>query len=274
MLCPQLAPLATPKRGTMQKRILIPRLLCAAAILICCATGAFAGDTLTLLNPPNNGDAAGGVYTSPYNISVNGTPMQLICDDFTTDISVGESWSATPTTLVDLSASSVMNLKFGNPAKEPPGTSLLYANTAEDYAIAAVLVAELTSMPNLTPDQIAGYSFAIWDVFDSTLVGSSTCSDPYGTLTGAQCTDAMKDLTAAESLANTALSGGVYDLNNVSGLSIESLTVYTPNPLSSSQEFLQVSMPEAPFPAILGVDLLGGLGLIAVLRRRKTRILD
>jgi hypothetical protein len=241
---------------------------------MCCGTGAFAASTLTLLNPPNNGDAAGGVYTSPYNISVDGTPTQLICDDFTTDISVYEQWTASVTTLTDLTAGSVSGLKFGNSGNEPSGTSLLSTNTAQDYAIAAVLDAELMWTPNLTADQIAGYSFAIWDIFDSTLLQSTCCgtSDPYGALTSQQWMDATTDLTVAEGLANTALSGGVYDLNNivVDGQSIGSLTVYTPivPPGPNAQEFLKVTAPEASTPVLLGVDLLGFLALAGFLRKR------
>jgi len=255
------------------RRLVIPRFLCAVAILLCCGA-AFAQDTLTLLNPPNNGDNAGGVYTSPYNINVyNGvtnTPMQLVCDDFTTDISVGESWQADPTTLTDLTASSVMNLKFGNASDEPAGTALMYANPDEDYAVAAVLVAQLMTTPGLSNDQVAGYSFAIWNLFhDGLVVSPTSCGDdPYGSLTAAQCSDAYNDLTTAAGLIGSG-SGG-YDLNNivVNGQSISSLTVYTPNPTSAAQEFLLVSMPEASFPAVLGADLLCVLGLIAFLRRR------
>ncbi len=265
----------------MHHRTLISRsLLCAAVLLVCCGTGLLAQDTLVLLNPPNNGDSAGGVYTSPYNISVNGTPMQLICDDFTTDISVGESWPASANTFTYLDSSNVTALKFGNAGDEPNGTNLLSSNTVEDYGIAAVLAAELMSTPGLSSDQIAGYSFAIWDVFDNGLVGSSSCgNDPYGSLTSAQCTDASNDLTAAENVVTAALNASGNDtlyLNqlSVNGSPISSFTVYTPvvPPGPNAQEFLQVRMDEPSFPAVLAFDLLGVLGLVACLRLRIIRI--
>ena len=164
----------------MHHRTLISRsLLCAAVLLVCCGTGLLAQDTLVLLNPPNNGDSAGGVYTSPYNISVNGTPMQLICDDFTTDISVGESWPASANTFTYLDSSNVTALKFGNAGDEPNGTNLFSSNTVEDYGIAAVLAAELMSTPGLrfrtkslgTALQFGMYSTMAW--LDQVLVGTT-----------------------------------------------------------------------------------------------------
>lgn len=73
----------------------------AATVLVCCATAAFA-DVSMQLTGVNSGYVMGGVYTSPYSITVGGTPMLLICDDFTTNISLGYSWSASTTSLTDL----------------------------------------------------------------------------------------------------------------------------------------------------------------------------
>jgi len=57
----------------------------------------------------------------------------------------------------------------------------------------------------------------------------------------------------------------------IGGKAIASLTIYTPTApkgLDSSQEFLQVSMPEPSYPAILGLDLLAAIGLMVAFRRR------
>jgi len=256
---------------------MLKSLYLAATLLVCCGTGAFASDSLTLLSPPNSGYTEGGVYTSPYNISVNGTPMQLICDDFTTDITVGETWPASPTTLTVINASSVAGLKFANASYN--GSILGGAtNVVQDYAIAAVLAAELLLLPNSDTAEAAAYSYAIWDVFDSTLLGTSyqTMSDPYGTLTQLQWDAAIADLQSAISLVGTVPAGGGVDLNNISinGTSIASVTIYTPVPQSGAQEFLGVSMPEPSYPAVLAVDLLAVVGLIVVLRRRLTGIFN
>ena len=130
----------------------------------------------------------GGVYTSPYGISINGGPTALmICDDFTTDISVGLTWTATGTTLTQMSNSSVAGLKFAtSPYSTTPGIVGGPANVAADYATAAVLAAQLISMPNVgTPAenaQVAGeLSYALWGVFDTALLQDT--STGYGNLT-------------------------------------------------------------------------------------------
>ncbi len=265
----------------------VSRLLCAAVILICCATGAFADANLQLLSPPNSGYTEGGVYTSPYNISVNGTATQLICDDFTTDIS-GGTWSATVSTITTIDSATVAGFKFDS---SPYNANILggAANVVQDYAVAAVLAAELLSLPNTNTAEAGALSFALWDVFDPSLLGSSygTMSDPYGPIDKTQWTNAMTDLANAiaqvdgvmtggtnagsvtnpTSLANVEIeSGGSV---NLSSLNISGLTVYTPTPDASvSQEFLHVTTPEASTPVLLAVDLFGFVAIAAFLRKR------
>jgi hypothetical protein len=269
------------------KRTLISALWCAATLAFS-GSAAFA-QTLTLLNPPNSGYTEGGVYTTPYNISVNSTPMQLICDDFTTDISIGESWTTTATTLSTVDAATVTGLKFD---QSMYNSSILggTGDVVQDYAVAAVLAGELLALPNTDSANAGALSFAIWDVFDSTLLGTSYAgmSDPYGTITQAQWAAAMTDLTSAIATVDGVLtggsnsssvtlngqtvklwSGGVVSLNS---LGINSLTAYTPSPNAGvAQEFLSVSTPEASTPILLVVDLAGVLGLIGFLKRRQAK---
>lgn len=256
---------------------MLKSLYLAGTLLLFCGGGAFAQDSLTLLSPPNTGNAnAGGVYTSPYNISVNGVALQLVCDDYLNDISVGETWLANVTTLTTLTSSSVSSLLFGSTGSSgstPPSAAPVYSNIAEDYAVAAVLVAELMLLPNYDSVAAEGYSFAIWDVFDTNA----------GAPTGLASL-ASGDLTAAENLVTAAMKpDGSVDLSQISvnGQSIASLTVYTPtNDIpnggggSVPQEFLQVSMPEPSYPAVLAVDLLAIVGLMVALRRRITGIFN
>jgi len=262
-----------------------PRTLFAAGLMVCCGTGSLA-QTLTLLNPPNTGYTEGGVYTSPYNISVNGTPTQLICDDFTTDISIGESWLTSATTITDINSTTVEGLKFDSATYN--GNILGGAgDVVQDYAIAAVLAGELLALPSSDSADAGALSFAIWDVFDDTLLGSSSPgSDPYAALTGPQWSAAMTDLSNAITEVDSVITGGMAGSGDVSGLvsggsvnlaslGISSLTAYTPTPNAGvAQEFLQVSMPEPSYPALLAIDFLAVLGLIAFLRRRSDRILS
>ena len=119
----------------MLKRI---RPLYGTALLVACLVSGARADNLTLLDAGANA-AMGGVYTSPYTVSVNGTPTLLICDDFTTDVSLGQNWTASATTLTTVNSSTIAGLKFsGRPNA-----------AAQNYVTAAVLAAQLMSLPNI-----------------------------------------------------------------------------------------------------------------------------
>jgi hypothetical protein len=247
-------------RSMMRK----PRLLRAVVLLLpCLAFNVWAEDTLTLINAGAN-YVMGGVYTSPYGISINGgSPVSLICDDFTTDISLNESWSAIPTTFADLQAGT-----------NPGGTPKFTPVDIQNYAVTAVLAAELMALPNLASEPAGEISYALWDVFDPTLLTSTNTG--YGTLTTAELTAAQGYLSSAQALVAGATTGGVVNLNQISigGHAIEGLTIYTPDPKSAAQEFLSVQVDEPPYPAVLAMDLVGMAGLIVVFRRRLTGVLS
>jgi hypothetical protein len=243
------------------------------AVLVIGSTNAKA-DALTLQSTPS-GAAMGGVYTSPYGITVNGTPALLICDDFETDISLGYSWSAGETTLTQINSSTVSGLKFASSSYD---SAILggASNVAADYATASVLADELLSLPNVgTPSEnteTAGeLSYAIWSLFDNSLYSSlnSTGSTGYGSLTTTEVAAVDADILSAQALVAGATAGGTTTLSNISigGEPISSLSVYTPNPLSASQEFLFVTAPEPGSFAFMLIGL-GSLGLM-VMRKRK-----
>jgi len=135
----------------------------------------------------------------------------------------------------------------------------------------------LMTLPNFgTPaenTETAGeLSYAIWSVFDNSLYNSlnSTGSTGYGSLTPTEVAAVDADVLNAQNLVAGATAGGTTNLNNISidGQSILSLTVYTPSPLSASQEFLTVNVAEPPSPLLLATDLLALAGLIVLARRR------
>jgi len=232
------------------------------------AFGAWAQDTLTLENAGANYEM-GGVYTSPYGISIDGgSPVNLICDDFSTDVDLGESWTATATTFAQLEAGT-------NPEGTPkfvPGV----ASPAEiqEYATVAVLAAELLALPDYATEAAGEYSFALWDVFDNTLLDTPG-SDPYGSLSGSELTQAQLDLTNAEALVAAATTAGIVNLSEISvnGSPIEGMTIYTPSPLTSSQEFVTVTMDEPHSAGMFAAYLLfGGAGLVFFGRRRLLRV--
>lgn len=244
-------------------------------LLACFATGAFALDSLTLKNAGANA-VMGGVYTSPYGISINGssTSVLMICDDYTTDININDTWSANATSLTQINQSSVAGLKFATaPYNSSPGIQGGPTKVSQDYATAVVLAAQLMSLPNIGTSsenaEVAGeLSYAIWGVFDAPLLTSVNTG--YGTLTATELAAANSYLVAAQSLVAGATTGGTVDLTKISigGHSINGATIYTSTPLDKSQEFILVSMPEPAYPAVLALDLLAVVGLIVVFRRR------
>jgi hypothetical protein len=233
-------------------------------LLGCFAASAYAQTVNMQLETAGAGYVMGntGVYTSPYGVSINGgTPTLVICDDFTTDITIGQTWTATETTLAALQAGT-----------EPAGTPKFDPTPnpeVTNYAVAAVLAEELVTA-NPASETAGELSYAIWGIFDTTLLNST--ANQYGTLTTTELSAAQQDLANAQAVVASVTTNGVINLNM-----LPSLTIYTPsapNGLNSSQEFLQVSMAEPSYPAILAVDLLAVVGLIVVLRRRITGIVN
>lgn len=231
-------------------------------LLGCLAASAFAQTVDMKLVNTGAGYVMGstGVYTSPYGISVNGGATTLmICDDFTTDIGINHTWTATVTTLAALQAGTEPS---GTPKFDPTPNAQVY-----NYAVAAVLAEELVTT-NPASETAGEFSYALWGIFDTTLLNSTV--NPYGTLTPSELAAAKLDLSNAQQVV-----AGVTDQNGVIDLSkLPNLTIYTPQPLTASQEFLQVSMAEPSYPAVLAVDLLAVVGLIVVLRRRITGIMN
>lgn len=246
--------------------------LAVGALLAALVPGAVAQDAQMKLTGVNAGYVMGGVYTSPYAVTVtqNGvsTPMLLICDDFLTNIpTIPYTWSATQTDIAQIENGT-----------SPTGTPK-FASAQQDvtYATAAILASQLLAQPGNFYSAWAGQmSYAIWGVFDQVLLTNNPSSGE-GHLGSSDLTAAQNYLIAAVNSATGAtcaqltcaediLSGKTQA--SVTG-SIPDLVVYTPNPLTASQEFLGIAMPEPGYPAILALDLLAAAGLIFAFRRRK-----
>ncbi|HUJ94335.1 MAG TPA: hypothetical protein VLW84_03645 [Terriglobales bacterium] len=104
---------------------------------------------MTFVGP--GGNNSGGVYTYPYNFSINGssTMTPLICDAFDNEVSPGESWTATVTPLID-------------------GTGLWGTNVL-DYKAAGLI---FEGILNGTINPNAG-NWAIWGLFSSNAQSNS-----------------------------------------------------------------------------------------------------
>jgi hypothetical protein len=212
-------------------------------------------DTLTFDGVYNSSAVMGGVYDSPYWISIsginNGNPVLAICDDYTTE--VASSWNANELTLSQLGSTGPQ--KFYDTSTNPY-QNLANTNITLDYEAAALLASELLA-PSILNDSANGYywagvySYAIWTIFDTNAI------DGWG---GTTPMSSASDIEKVQAAAFTAVESGT-------GVSF---SIYTPTPNSgASQEFIVVNTPEASSLANLAVDLLLLAGAVFFVRRRR-----
>jgi hypothetical protein len=215
--------------------------------LLAAAPASFASVMMDLTGV-GNGTNYGGVYDSPYDISINGlASMLLSCDDFATEINIGSTWTA----MTENAASVDGSVKFSTPYS--PYT------LQQTYSAAAWIATQLVTpaiMGNTNPQ--IDYSLALWELFDPTLSGPINFT---GSLNGPDYTGPGTGVPNVLSLAFAAVSGG-YTGSNV--------TVYTPNPLDSGQEFLQVN--PVPLPGALPLLFSGMAGLGTLICRRRAAL--
>ena len=122
---------------------------------------------LTLIGP--GGNNGGGVYTYPYNFSINGGPSTpLICDTFDNEVISGEYWTA-----------NVNGLLSGNG---------LFGNDPLAYKAAGLIFEGILAN---TVNPTVG-NWAIWGLFSS-----NAATNPYFFGSGAALLDAQYLLTAA-----------------------------------------------------------------------------
>lgn len=117
-------------------------LICALAIV-----GTATADTVTLVGagPANQG----GVYVYPYTLNVDGNTVAAICDDYSHEVYVGETWNATVYTFDQYSSA-----RFGG-----------NANALQEYEEAAWL---LSQIPSAGSKEVGDINFAVWSIFTPT----------------------------------------------------------------------------------------------------------
>jgi PEP-CTERM motif-containing protein len=201
--------------------------------------------TLITLTGVGAGNVLDGVYTSPYTGTVGGVAdTPIICDDFADDSYIGESWSATVSTVASLAG----NVKWASET-----------DAQQNYEIAAWLAEDLLSTSNTTATE--DISYAIWLALDPN-VATYLSSDPgtlsaaEGWITTAENAITTEDLTAADFsnvLVYTPVAGTAVNCNG------------GPCPENSPQEFLVVT----PEPGSILLLALGLVALAAFARRRR-----
>jgi hypothetical protein len=190
------------------------------------------------------GNNSGGVYVYPYDFTIDSSSStsELMCDDFTHQISTGDTWTANTLNVSDLNAGNVTQLEF--PSAGVTG-----------YLEAAYLFVEEVNAFNASNSDPDGlYNWATWDLL--------TNSDVSSVLSPTDEAQVQIDLNAVEALGGTLTPS---QFSNV--------TIYTPTDMSSTgpQEFMgyntgNIIVPEPCAFALLGV---GAIGLLA--RRKRTQ---
>lgn len=195
-------------------------------------TGSARADSYLVLTG-NSGSADNGVYVGPYPITVDGTLQGLVCDDYSTHTTGGESWYATVNTWATLTdAKFYNNPTFGNNITGP---------TSADDAYKQVFW--LTDQMQSHPSQVGPINYAIWAIMDPV------------DLTPAVLSGLSDSGAIAYWLGQATLGGSTVNTGNY--------LIYTPDPLNASQEFIR----PVPIPSTLLLLIPGLLGIVGLRKR-------
>jgi hypothetical protein len=131
-------------------RFAVNSLVFLAAMFLCTGT-ALANSTVNVKLTGVGGNNAGGVYTYPYYLSINGgKPIAVICDTYDNEVVVGETWKAYKSSLLS-------------------GLGLFGKNDLIDYKAAGLIFKSI--MSGGLSANVGNY--AIWGLFSNNAQKSS-----------------------------------------------------------------------------------------------------
>ncbi len=193
-------------------------------------------DSISVTITGTGGTVQNGVYVAPYYLNAaSGDPSQeiqagtltVICDDYTHDVTLGESWIAQ---INDLNSSGLTQTRFDS----MPNAQRLYQEAGW-----LAMQTGLWGGPQQSATMIGEYNWAIWSLFDPSLSIDSTAQ---GLVTLAQ----NSAPTDASYYANVRILTPVAHTNG---------TPWTDG--TSPQEYITVvSAPEPSSIALLGSGLV------------------
>jgi hypothetical protein len=203
-------------------RFAVPLLVVLAALGLCTGTAQANSVTMKLTGVGSNN--AGGVYTYPYYLSVNGkTPVAMICDSFDNQVIIGETWQA-----------NVVSLLSG---------AGLFGSQLLDYKAAGLI---FKSILNGTLNANVG-NYAIWGLFSTNAQNTS-----YFQSSGAGAIETQY-LALAATAPNSAFSG----------LVLYTAIPGTQSWGGTAQEYIgYTAVPEPGSLALFGTGLLSLAGMV------------
>lgn len=278
-------------------RTLLKTLFCLA-LTACLVGGAFAQTAnleITAANP--DGYYLGGIYTNPYTFSItqNGSttyPVLLSCDDFFNDVYQNESWTANITQLSTIEGETSLNKTVYFPYNSsqaqnlPNNGSTAVQQQQWGYEEIAYLAADLyynyakdtnDSLDNYGNAQAAQLSYAIWDIYDPSLLTDNTQHLDSADLTAAEnyVAQAQYFVQHGGLVGNALIFTPICNTTTNTGCTTESNIKLSNGSITGApQEFIEVlspnganPMPEPSLIAFLAVDLIFVLALVARGRR-------
>lgn len=226
------------------------RMLALAGLMLGLSSVASA-DSLQLVN--GGSYVMGGVYVGPYNFTgnINGQTvnLQLVCDDFLSDVVPGESWQVHTSGLPSPYAS------LGSPA----GSISQYQEVAYLAEMIFALNPKGSGNGQGYGQTLGELQWAIWNIFDPGVGLSASNPDPYGSLTALQIMTIEKYINMAQT--NSGLPGNNY--SNLMVYTPMSGTQQNPSSIGLPQEYLG-TVPEPGQVLLLGT----GIASLFLFRRR------